>query len=304
MIRLGLIGAGPWGSRYVPSAHEAGNCIVTHVAGDPKALRGTPHIDGLEVIESSQWRQLLNAPVDAFIIATPPDTHSEIASDLLRAGRPVMVEKPMALTLDEAKRISFASKQSGAPLLVNHQHLYAPAYEELLSKAIGSGWLSIASAGGSVGPHRSYSALWDYGPHDVSMFLGVGYWLGGKTRMDRAEQIDGSFTLSLSRPNSACALHVWNDHGPKTRAFAVLGNRGLIVYDDINPSGHKLWWDGQPLHVSKEKPLTRAVRFFADAVKRGTNRPDWRMDPDFGVEVVRVLSLAEQWLELTRAKAS
>lgn len=293
MIRLALIGTGPWGCRYVPSALEAGNCIITHVAGDPKGLRGTPYINNLRVVESREWRMLLDAPVDAFVVATPPSTHAEVAIGLLNAGRPVLIEKPMALRMLDALRISAAAKRGGAMVAVSHQHLFAPAYEELLNRISGSSWFSIASAGGSVGPHRSYSALWDYGPHDVSMFMGVGHWLGGDVQVQRASQDGNRYTVSLSRKHSVGTMRVWNDRGPKTRTFAVISESGMVAYNDV--SNEKLWCNGEVITVSDEKPLARSLRAFADAVETGSTN-DWRTQPALGLEVTRILQQADESL--------
>lgn len=286
MIRLGLIGCGRWGRNYVQAAHEAGNCAVTHVAGAT-----WPH--GVEAVASTDWRRLQNARVDAFIVATPPSTHAEICTELLALGRPVMVEKPMALGVLDAVAIADAAIASGAPLLVNHQHLFAPAYEELRERS--SGWSSrvVVSAAGGRGPVRDYSALWDYGAHDVAMFLGL-------TRTRRSARVfadrrGGNFRVTLGTKDESGFLRVWNDAEPKARTLTVMRGSESLTYDDLDPLGAKLRHDGRPIPVAPDKPLTRAVRAFAD-VCAGKPR-DWRFDPFFGVDVTRILSQAEATME-------
>ena len=91
MISIGLIGCGAWGWRYVNAAAESGIANVTWSTlpslsvPDARAL-----LANTGIVSSANWRSLLAKPVDAFIVATPPDTHEEICTELLAAGRPVM----------------------------------------------------------------------------------------------------------------------------------------------------------------------------------------------------------------------
>jgi predicted dehydrogenase len=289
VIRLGLIGCGAWGRRYVSSALEAGTCIVTHAAGTPNA-----DLHGVEFVPSMEWRRLLDAPVDAFIVATPPGPRLEICGDLLARGRPVMAEKPLALSSDQAQMIAWAATSTGTPLLVNHQHLFAPAYEELRARS--EGWRSVGvfSAGGGQGPVREYSALWDYGAHDVAMFLGL-----TKTRRAfrvRADRHGGIYRVTMISGDHAGLARVWCDGPPKTRVLSVLRGAEMLVYDDLDPQGGKLRHDGRQVPISPEKPLTRALRAFVSVVRGGPQ--DWRFDPYLGVEVTRILAQAEATLEV------
>lgn len=289
MIRLGLIGCGTWGWRYIPSAIEAGNCQVTHAAGTVPITKDGSWLT-VDRVPSRCWRELLAEPIDAFIVATPPESHEEIARTLLEAGRPVMLEKPMALNLGGALRMMMAAQKSGAPLLINHQHLFAPAYEEL--RAVVGGWrdLAVLSSGGANGPQRLYSPLWDYGPHDVAMYLGLGT---EDIRVLNARREGGYYRIALGTKRGIGVLRCWNDGGPKTRSFAASGDGGLMVYDDLDAEGARLRHNGAPVAIPDEKPLARSLRAFAEAVRTG-NAGDWRMRPDFGVEVTRVLAMAEE----------
>ena len=305
-IRLAVIGMG-WGFRYIPSAWEAGNAIVTHVAGGlpMTKLPGVPWPD-VEV-EARDWRKLLDAPVDAFVVATPPETHEEIARELLEAGKPVMLEKPMALDLGAAIRIQIAAKKSGALLLVNHQHLFSPAYEELLERVASWDYIASSSSGGALGPYRTYSALWDYGPHDVAMHLGLPQaradWEHGYQLLAGSRAI-GHFRFAFDGPSFSAIVRVWNDRQPKARGFIVVGDGGqMIVYDDLDPEGCRLRLGATPIAVSGEKPLARSIRAFAKAVREG-GTDDWRFRPDFGVEVTRILSLVSERSEARPSPAT
>lgn len=295
-VRLAVIGCGTWGWRYIPSALEAGNAIVTHVAG-----LGNLQIHSespLEIVDSREWRRLLDAPVDAFVVATPPESHEDIVRALLEAGRPVMVEKPVALDLGAAIRMMIAAKKSGVPFLVNHQHLFAPAYEELLMRVQSWSEIASSSSGGALGPERSYSALWDYGPHDVAMHLGLAAGDPGDVgfRILAGERSDGHYRFAFEGPGFSAIARVWNDRPPKARGFIAIGHAGMLVYDDLDPEGQRLRLNSTPIAVASDKPLARSIRAFADAVRRGGSN-DWRFAPSFGVEVTRILSLVSERCE-------
>lgn len=286
VIRLGLIGCGRWGRNYVAAAREAGNCAVTHVA----SAIGP---GGVEWVRSREWRRLLDTRIDAFIVATPPSSHAEICTELLTRGRPVMVEKPIALGVLDAVQIADAAIASGAPLLVNHQHLFAPAYEEIRDRVMGWPERTIISSGGGRGPERDYSALWDYGPHDVAMFLG----LTQTRRSSRvsADRHGGNFRLALGAKDASGLIRVWNDAEPKTRTLTVMRGVEILTYEDRGADGGWLLEGDRSITFVSPRPLTRALRTFADACT-GKVR-DWRFDPFLGVEVTRVLAQAEATMD-------
>ncbi len=72
-------------------------------------------------------QKLINNPkVDAIYIATPPNTHAEFSIEALKARKPVYVEKPMALTFDECKRMIGASEKYNVPLFVAYYSRFFP----------------------------------------------------------------------------------------------------------------------------------------------------------------------------------
>lgn len=302
MIRLGLIGCGQWGWRYISAASEAGNAEVTHVSRVSERHRYddtvTSLLAGVKVV--GNWRDMLNEPIDAFIVATPPDTHAEICAHLLDLGRPVMVEKPLALSIPHALTIEDLSRSSGAPFLINNLHLFSPAYVTLRDIFLDArpSRCKIYARGGGAGPYRSYAPIWDYGPHDLSMILNLG--LGHPTFVDSFQMSDERDPISDARGGrrfdvdvvfgkSKAYIQVWNGGSPKTRWFEVISNGLRLVYDDVGP--HKLLRNNRPINVPDAKPLTLSVRAFADAVRTGET--DWRFGAGVGVVTTRILHTAE-----------
>jgi predicted dehydrogenase len=287
VLRLGLIGCGAWGWRYLPAALEAGGCAITHIARVSRAItEAWPFVRGAKRVHD--WRLLLHEPLDAFIVATPPSARVEIVCELLFQGRPVMVEKPMALGERDARVIEISARRS-APLLVNHIHLFAPAYEELRDRALmWRGRIDAVARGGGAGPAREYSSLWDYGPHDVAMVLGL---CGGEKRrvVEAHRPTSGSCAFEMRAGRVSADVRVWSD-ARKQRSFDVVNEDGdRLVYDDLSTA--KLRQNGVEVPVSSERPLTRSLRSFVEAVRTG--RGDWRFGAQIGLDVCRMLDGVE-----------
>lgn len=300
MIRLGLIGCGKWGWRYVPSALEAGNAKVTHVARVSKDLTPEQSSGLVECVLFKDWHDMADAPVDAFVVATPPESHAEICAHLLDLGRPVMVEKPMVLSVPHALTLQSLAVKSGVPFLVNNVHLFAPAYEILREKvlSLSDKRFRVYARAGNSGPHRSYSALWDYGPHDVAMCLGLGF--GNPTAVTCLRMPDEfgcvhlgcqRFDVNVCFGRHEANIQVWNGALPKQRHFEVLCEGTRIVYDELEPNGLILRCNNRPLEVPSVKPLTNAIREFALAVRTG--KTDYRFGAEIGTVTTRILHTAE-----------
>ncbi len=264
MIRLALIGAGKWGRNYIGAALAAGNAEITQIVP-----RGMP----IEDVEA-----------DAVVIATGPKEAPALCIEALQAGLPVMVEKPAAITQEDAEAITIAAR--GKLLLVDHQHLFAHAYEELRARVICEPVRYVKTVAHGMGPHRDYSALWDYGPHDVSMILGLGI---GQIKSSDIYYEDGNYSLTITFTNNIqSSTHISNNASTKARMLAVIAGNSVIIYNDLDRDSRRLWLDGKPIDTPYEPPLTRAVRAFADAVRnQGTD--DYRFGSEWVTKITSIL---------------
>ncbi len=286
MIRYGLVGSGRWGANYFRAARDVG-ARVTHVY----RFSTVPDED---TFVCGSLRELLDSPVDAVIVATPPHARIDICEEVLERCRPLIVEKPLALSTAEAERIASAAEVAEVPWLVMHQHLFAPPYEYIRDEVSNMRDLAVVSHAGGPGPVRGYSALWDYGPHDVAMILGL--FRGNKIEIENAKQEGaGTFEVAIDAGLHFAVMRVSNEAPFKHRVFEVSTSEGRVLqYDDSKPTGEKLRVDGEIVKVSPELSLTRALRVFTEAVVVGNN--DWRFG-DFGVGVVRVLERANKMIQ-------
>lgn len=119
-LRIGVIGLGQRSS-LAELAHRPGQAsvVVAVCDSDPATLGKRAHELGAE-IAVTDYRDLLDAGLDAVLIATPDDTHAEIACSALEAGLPVFLEKPLATTIEDCDAILAAAARSGTRLYVGH----------------------------------------------------------------------------------------------------------------------------------------------------------------------------------------
>lgn len=125
MIRAAVVGAGVFGREHARVYSEiAGAKLAAVCDTDESRARSVAGPLGAEFV--SDYHELIGK-VDAVSVATPTASHSKIARELLAAGVAVLVEKPIAGTLDETDQILHAAERSGAVLQVGHLERFNPA---------------------------------------------------------------------------------------------------------------------------------------------------------------------------------
>jgi len=305
-MQIGLIGAGRWGKRYIETlSRMPGVTLACLASGNPESAALVPSTCRI----TPRWQDLLtqkNRP-DGIIIATPPGTHLEIAVAAIRAGIPVLVEKPMTLSLAESETIVKETELSRVLTMVGHTHLFSAAFRELKVKGRALGRLkNIRSAGGGWGPFRPDTPpLWDWAPHDVAMTLDL---LGSypvrieAERTGRIPQQQGSgeaFSIALGFESGVSAqISVSNIQKQKQRVFEAVYEDGSLTYDDLAQdklvfrpsSGAAL----EPVAIEHSMPLSNLVAEFCRDIGEGK-----RSDPSLrlGLEVVRALAKCQTILD-------
>jgi len=325
---IAIIGCGYWGINYVRVFSELPNCHVVVVCDASeerlRALRERFPLLGtttsLEEVLESKW-------VDAVVIATPATTHFEIAQQCLRAGKHVLVEKPLATSVSDCEALVQDAEQQDRILMVGHTFLYNAGIrkvkEALTSESIGRIYYLHATRT-NMGPIRNdVNALWDLAAHDVAIFQ---YLLDARplcvsavgTRALGNGRHDVVFA-TLTYGNGVIAnIHVsWVDPN-KVRQIAVVGSRSRIVFDDLNnaervrifekgvaPSEMEagnfgefrlLVHDGDIIspRVDASEPLKVECQHFLDCLEQHQSP---LTDGINGLEVVRVLGAIDQSIQ-------
>jgi len=244
MMRVAQLGVGYWGPNLLRNLVANPDCEVVRVVDCDEGRRDFVRSLYPSVAVSDRVEDVLeDSAIDAVVIATPAVTHFDLVMKALRAGKHVLVEKPMARTAAEVRSIRDAASEAGLVAMVGHTFIYNAAVR-YVKRLIDDGELGdvryIYSQRLNLGRIRSdVDALWNLAPHDVSI---IQYLLGnpspaGMTRcgMDFVQDgIDDVVFLTIAYPDGVLAnIHVsWLDPR-KVRQMTVVGSRKMVVYDDI-----------------------------------------------------------------------
>lgn len=129
MTRLAVVGAGIMGANHARLAGGLRDAELACVV-DPDTERVTALADALGVKSATSVHEVLD-DFDAAIVATPTHGHVDVALELARAGKHLLVEKPLAPSSDEAERIVEAADAAGVVLMPGHVERFNPAVLEL-----------------------------------------------------------------------------------------------------------------------------------------------------------------------------
>ena len=173
-VRIGLVGAGPWAKIFhAPMITGGPETELTAVwARRPEAAKEIAAEFNSTVATS--FEELLDS-VDALVFAVPPFIQAELAAQAARAGKPMLLEKPIGVDLAEAEELAAAIDESGVPTQVVFTNRYSPGIRHFLAQAraqtpigaVGSYINQAALPGGTFAtPWRvEKGALLDLGPH-------------------------------------------------------------------------------------------------------------------------------------------
>lgn len=301
-LELGLIGAGRWGRVYIKTLAALDGVRLARVASSNSETPGL-----VDCPVTPDWREVAeDSSLDGVIVATPPALHAEMTRAAVARGLPVLVEKPLTMDEDEARGLTSFVRDAGGLVLVDHVHLFHPAYRALKEHAAGLGPIrSIRSAGGGPGPCRDDApVLWDWGSHDVAMCLDL---MGGMPENARARRLEQrregeTVSLRLDFPGGARAdVEISNIMEQKTRRLSVRTDRCTLIYDGLAPSPLVLRHGGEAgeaIEVPATPALDCAIMAFADAVRdRSRDEASLRL----GLDTVTVLARCQRHLDGARA---
>ena len=246
MIRLGVVGYGYWGPNVVRNFAEVPGCRLVAVS-DLRADRLAAVRSRYPGIETfTDPRELVtDRRIDAVAIVTPVSTHFELAMLALRAGKHVLVEKPLAATSDEAVRLVDEADRRGLVLSVDHTFVYTGAVRKI-RELVTTGSLGDIYYYDSVRVNlglfqHDVNVLWDLAVHDLAIMDHVlpaqpcAVSATGMSHLGGEPENIAYLTLFFDSCLIA-HLHV-NWLAPvKVRRTLIGGSRTMIVYDDLEPS--------------------------------------------------------------------
>ena len=130
-MRIAVVGAGYWGVNLVRVFHQLGALYLVCDFSEAQLGPLAQKYPGVEM--NADLDAVLRDPkVDAVVIATPAESHYDVASRSLSAGKDVYVEKPLTLRSEEAGKLTELAERQNRILMVGHLLKFHPAVTRLM----------------------------------------------------------------------------------------------------------------------------------------------------------------------------
>ncbi len=312
---IALIGAGYWGKNHLKNLNNIGvlNCVLE--TSDKIAQQRKTDFPDVKFIKDD--KEIINNPeIEGVVIAAPAELHYRLTKKYLLAGKDVLVEKPLALKVEEGEELVKIAKENNRILMVGHILQFHSAVIKL-KEMVDSGELGqiryIYSNRLNIGKLRTEeNVLWSFAPHDISLILML---------MDGEEPIKvqahgGSYinkniydtTLTTLAFKNGVMSHVFVSwlHPFKEQKLVVVGSEKMVVFDDTSKEKlfiypHKIKWEKGKIPVAEKmdyvtldlelkQPLEEELLHFVDCVK---TRKTPKTDGEEGLMVLKILEQAQ-----------
>jgi UDP-2-acetamido-3-amino-2,3-dideoxy-glucuronate N-acetyltransferase len=318
---IAVVGGGYWGKNLIRNFHQLGVLKIV-CDQDERTCRALmkeyPGIDTTPVLEDV----LKNNDVQGVVVATPAALHYEIANKALLAGRHIFVEKPLSLNYRDGEKLVLLAHERKRTLFVGHILHYHPAVvklKEMIRKGTIGRLQYIYSRRLSLGKiRREENILWSFAPHDISLILG----LTGE-EPSYVDAVGNNFlharipdvTMTNLKFPSGIGAHIFVSwlNPFKEQRLIVVGDRGMIVFDDTQPVNqklvhypHEIHWhngtpvpekaEGIPIDISDhwEEPLRSECQAFLDSMRTGVSPIT---SGEEGLRVLHILEICQRSLE-------
>ncbi len=323
-IDVGVVGCGYWGPNLIRNflSDKGYHKVIGCDLDEAKLERAQGNFPAIEI--TTHFQEVLDK-TEAIAIATPVNTHYQLARDALQAGKHVFVEKPFTASSAEAEELIGVAADRGLTLMVGHTFEYSPPVIKI-GELISSGQLGeiyfVSSSRVNLGLHRKdVSVIWDLASHDFSILFS---WL--KSAPLRITAIGRDYVqkgipdvafINMEFPSS-CIAHIevsWLAPS-KLRRTAVIGSEKMLVYDDTEVMEKvKIYDKGVDYKepgsfgefqlsyragdivspkLDNYEPLGVEVSHFHDCITTG-QKP--KTDGESGLRVVRALEAAQKSIE-------
>ena len=274
MIGVGVVGYGYWGPNLVRNFAETPGARVGFVTDlrQERLVPVTARYPATKV--STDYRDMLkDTTIDAVVVATPVSTHFDLAMAALRAGKHVLIEKPITSNSDQAQALIEEASKRRLVLMVDHTFVYTPAVakmRELVEQGDLGDLYYYDSVRINLGLFQhDVNVLWDLAVHDLSIMdfvLGQSPVSVAATGLSHVPgQPENIAYMTMFFDGRLIAhIHV-NWLAPvKVRRTLLGGSRRMIVFDDLETSEKiKVYDRGISLNPSVENVYQMKVGYRA-----------------------------------------
>lgn len=245
MVNIAVVGVGRWGPNLVrnmsaqPSANIVTLCDLNTELAERVAAKFCPEAK----VESDIAEIARDPNVDAVVLATPVVTHFELGRIVLKGGKHLLIEKPLAQTVEECEKLIELAEKHRCILMAGHTFEYNFVVRNVESR-IASGELGevryIHGQRVNLGQiQRDCNALWSFAPHDISI---LNMWLKRDPTGVSAHgfsyitsEVQDVVFLTLEYPSNIGVNLLLSWLNPlKVRQLTVIGSEKMAVFDDVS----------------------------------------------------------------------
>ena len=280
-LKIGVAGAGVMGRNHARVLTDIRDVNLTHVF-DPDAVvaQGVAEAYGASPVTSAE--AFAEAGLDAAVIATPNRTHADLGVALLERGVHVLVEKPIAATVEDAQRLIDAAKANDRVLMVGQVERFNPAVEAVKRAIDGDNVISIQITRVGPFPPRmgEVGVVIDLAVHDIDIIRHLTdseiVEVQPQLARTRAEREDTAL-LQFRLANGTIAHITTNWVTPyKTRTLQVATKAKFVVADLMTRQVTE-YFGQQPdgtystrgVHSWPNEPLKKELEAFVHAIRTG-----------------------------------
>ena len=312
-LKICVLGVGNWGINHVrtlKSIDVSVGCVEINLKRIGKLKQ---QFDNLVIHNSVE--ESLAYEYDGYIIATPASTHMKLSNFLISKRKPVLVEKPLCLSLAEANQIKSQIIKYNGKLIVGHLMLFHPAIQKIKSM-ISSGKIGnlqyIYSNRLNLGiVRKEENVFWSFAPHDVSLFQYFSESFPSSVvslgRDYLQKKIHDTTITYLKYPNGieghifVSWLHPFKEH-----RLVLVGSKGSLHFEDSKKNKPLLLYEKENLgnkDLSKLKnktlkkidyepslPLNNELKYFIDIIKGKQKINNANINQ--GIDVIKILEMA------------
>ena len=302
MLKIGLIGLGTMGARYKKTIIK---CNYFDISKILKKSKKTNDVD----VFIDKKKFFKKNPADAYIVASPIETHFDYIKDILKIKKPFIIEKPIVKSINELNKIESLVKNLKYPILVNHADLYNPAFEHLQKKIKLIGEYNKVKL--QFGKYINFDKIeksknmlpyFDWLPHPIAIVIKL-FGLPTKINVEKSKidikknYIFQKIHLKLLCRGKTIDIYFSNNYKAPKRTIEIYGDKGYIKYDGYKKKSLSLKLKKKKIESFSfnKTPIENLLKIFQKAIiyKKKIN------DVNLSIKTMRIIFSIQQKLKFS-----
>tara|TARA_B100000029_G_C17558418_1_gene952459 strand:- start:45 stop:1013 length:969 start_codon:yes stop_codon:yes gene_type:complete len=309
-----VIGGGSWGSKHIKTLIKLEALVGVVEINDQQGIKIKNLFPNITYYNSLD--KAIEADFDGYIIATPPSTHYALAKKILKIQKPVLVEKPLSLSVKDGESLKKELIKVDGKLVVGHLLLFHPAILKIKSMIkegmIGDIQYLYSNRLNFGKVRKEENVFWSFAPHDISLFQ-----FFSNSFPDGITSVGGAFlqknimdtTMTYLKYPNGIHGHIYVSwlHPFKEHRLVIIGSKGTIHFEDSSIKKPLLFYekdefDGidleslrpvapRKIEYDSKLPLENELYYFIDIIN---GKPVDKCNINEGIDVLKILEMASK----------